>query len=87
MKLEDDAIRLRPFTLDDVPALVAALDGDEDVARWTHIPSPYTEGDAREFITSTSETAFAVCDAATGDLIEGSASASTTRMSSRSDTG
>jgi RimJ/RimL family protein N-acetyltransferase len=69
--LEDDAIRLRPFTLEDVPALVAALDGDEDVARWTRIPSPYTEGDAREFITGTSERAFAVCDAATGDLIGG----------------
>src|SRR5262245_44771194 len=69
--LEDDAILLRPVTLDDVPALVAALDGDEDIARWTRIPVPYTEHDAREFITDTSEKAFVVCDAATGDLIGG----------------
>lgn len=71
MRLEDETIRLRPFTADDVPALAAALDGDEDVARWTRIPSPYTEEDAREFIADTSERAFAVCDAVTGDLIGG----------------
>ena len=71
MKLEDEAVLLRPFTLDDVQALVSALDGDEDIARWTRIPSPYTERDAREFINETPERAFAVCDRATGDLIGG----------------
>jgi hypothetical protein len=65
VNLQDDAIRLWPFTLEDVPALVAALDGDEDLARWTRIPSPYTDGDARKFIMGTSERAFAVWDAAT----------------------
>ena len=71
MRLADEAVLLRPFTLGDVRALVAALDGDEDIARWTRIPSPYNKSDAREFITATSERAFAVCDAATGDLIGG----------------
>ena len=71
MRLEDEAVLLRPFALDDVQALVAALDGDEEIARWTRIPSPYAESDAREFITGTSERAFAICDAVTGDLIGG----------------
>jgi RimJ/RimL family protein N-acetyltransferase len=71
VRLADEAVLLRPFTLGDVRALVAALDGDEDIARWTRIPSPYNESDACEFITGTSERAFAVCDAATGDLIGG----------------
>ena len=71
MRLEDERVLLRPLTLDDVPALVAALDGDKDIARWTRIPSPYKEADAREFITGTSERAFAVRDAATGELIGG----------------
>ena len=71
MRLDDEAIRLRPFVLEDVPELVAALDGDEEIARWTRVPSPYSEADAREFILGTDEKAFAVCDAESGELIGG----------------
>jgi RimJ/RimL family protein N-acetyltransferase len=42
VKLEDDAIVLRPFTQEDVPELVAAL-ADPEISRWTRIPFPYTE--------------------------------------------
>jgi [ribosomal protein S5]-alanine N-acetyltransferase len=70
MTLEDDAIVLRAYTEDDVPALVAALN-DREISRWTRIPFPYTEEDAREFLRSTTETAFAVTNKETGDLLGG----------------
>jgi RimJ/RimL family protein N-acetyltransferase len=70
VRLEDDAIVLRPFTEEDVPELVAALD-DPEISRWTRIPSPYTEKDAREFLRSASETAFAVTDTRSGRLLGG----------------
>jgi RimJ/RimL family protein N-acetyltransferase len=50
MELRDDDLLLRPWTLDDVPALAAALD-DPEIHRWIPmIPHPYTEDDARSFI-------------------------------------
>jgi RimJ/RimL family protein N-acetyltransferase len=50
MQLRDGDLELRPWTLDDVPALVAACNDDE-IRRWlTMIPSPYTEDDARTYI-------------------------------------
>jgi RimJ/RimL family protein N-acetyltransferase len=70
MTLEDDAILLRAYTEDDVPALVAALN-DREISRWTRIPFPYTEEDAREFLRSTTETAFAVTNKRTGELLGG----------------
>jgi [ribosomal protein S5]-alanine N-acetyltransferase len=70
MTLEDDAIILRAYTEDDVPALVAALN-DREISRWTRIPFPYTEEDAWEFLRSTTETAFAVMNKRTGDLLGG----------------
>ena len=70
MTLEDDAIVLRAYTEDDVPALVAALN-DREISRWTRVPFPYTEEDAREFLRSTSETAFAVTNKRTGELLGG----------------
>jgi [ribosomal protein S5]-alanine N-acetyltransferase len=70
MTLEDDAIILRAYTEDDVPALVAALN-DREISRWTRIPFPYTEEDAWEFLRSTTETAFAVINKRTGDLLGG----------------
>jgi RimJ/RimL family protein N-acetyltransferase len=70
MTLEDDAILLRAYTEDDVPALVAALN-DREISRWTRIPFPYTEEDAREFLRSRTETAFAVTDKRTGELLGG----------------
>ena len=44
---------LRPWTLDDVPAIVSACNEGE-IARWIHqIPSPYGDRDAREYVLST----------------------------------
>jgi RimJ/RimL family protein N-acetyltransferase len=70
MTLEDDAILLRAYTEDDVPALVAGLN-DCEISRWTRIPFPYTEEDAREFLRSRTETAFAVTNKRTGELLGG----------------
>ena len=48
--LRDDEILLRPWTLEDVPAVTAACQ-DPEIARWIpFIPSPYSEDDARKFI-------------------------------------
>jgi RimJ/RimL family protein N-acetyltransferase len=74
--LSDGIVSLRPWTLDDVPAVAAACD-DAEIARWIHaLPSPYRESDAREYVLST-EAAwadklgafFAVVDSASGDVI------------------
>ncbi|HEX4747888.1 MAG TPA: GNAT family protein [Gaiellaceae bacterium] len=54
MELRDGDLVLRPWTEDDVPALVDACN-DAEIARWIPvIPSPYTEEDARAFISGTS---------------------------------
>ncbi|HSK16568.1 MAG TPA: GNAT family protein [Gaiellaceae bacterium] len=71
MRLEDDAIVLRPLEEDDAPALAAAIGDDPDLDRWTSIPFPYTEELAREFIATTEESAFAVLDRASGELLGG----------------
>jgi RimJ/RimL family protein N-acetyltransferase len=66
--LEDDAILLRPFADDDVPAIVAACQ-DAEIPRWTRVPSPYTEADAREFLANRTERAFAIADRVSGQLL------------------
>jgi RimJ/RimL family protein N-acetyltransferase len=74
--LSDGIVSLRPWTLDDVPAIAAACD-DPEIARWIHqLPSPYRESDAREYVAST-EAAwndglgafFAVVDCGSGEVI------------------
>jgi RimJ/RimL family protein N-acetyltransferase len=51
--LSDGIVSLRPWTLDDVPAIAAACD-DVEIARWIHqLPSPYRESDAHEYVLST----------------------------------
>jgi RimJ/RimL family protein N-acetyltransferase len=51
VELRDDAIVLRPFTLDDVPAIVAACQ-DPEILYWIPvIPRPYTEQHARDFVS------------------------------------
>jgi RimJ/RimL family protein N-acetyltransferase len=74
--LSDGVVSLRPWTLDDVPAIAAACD-DVEIARWIHqLPSPYRETDAREYVVST-EVAwhdrlgafFAVVACASGDVV------------------
>ena len=71
MRLEDDAVVLRPFEEDDAPALAVAIGDDPELDRWTSIPFPYTERHAREFIATTEETAFAILDRSTGELLGG----------------
>jgi RimJ/RimL family protein N-acetyltransferase len=48
-ELTDGALRLRPATLDDVPA-IASICRDPAIQRWTRVPSPYTEQDARDYV-------------------------------------
>src|SRR5437764_9320617 len=74
--LTDGVVRLRTFTLDDIPAVTAACQ-DPDIARWTAmVPSPYTEDDARSWIMTHREgfaagtdLPLAIVDAATGELL------------------
>ncbi len=50
MELRDGDIKLRAWTLDDVPAIVAACN-DAEIQKWIPvIPRPYTEEDACAFI-------------------------------------
>jgi RimJ/RimL family protein N-acetyltransferase len=50
VELRDGDLVLRPWTEDDVPALVAGCN-DPEIARWIPtIPHPYTEADALAFI-------------------------------------
>lgn len=71
MRLEDDAIVLRPFEEDDASALAAAIDDDPELDRWTRIPFPYTEEHALAFISTTEEKAFAIVDRANAALLGG----------------
>lgn len=71
MRLEDEAILLRLLEEDDAPAVAAAVGDDPELDRWTSIPFPYTEDRAREFIASTEETAFAILDRSTKELLGG----------------
>lgn len=55
VELRDDDLVLRPWSEDDVPALVEACN-DREIVRWIPlIPSPYTEADARAFVGGGSE--------------------------------
>ena len=50
MVLRDGDLELRPWTMDDVPALVDACN-DPEIRHWIPvIPRPYTEEDARAFV-------------------------------------
>jgi RimJ/RimL family protein N-acetyltransferase len=74
--LSDGIVSLRPWTLDDVPAIAATCD-DVEIARWIHqLPSPYRESDAREYVISTEAgwndklgAFFAVVDCASGGVV------------------
>jgi RimJ/RimL family protein N-acetyltransferase len=74
--LSDGIVSLRPWMLDDVPAIATACN-DPEIAHWIHqLPSPYTETDAREYVLST-EAAwgdrigafFAVVERASGQVV------------------
>src|SRR5215831_10202605 len=74
--LSDGEIALRPWRERDVLAIVAAC-RDEDIAWWLdQVPQPYDEADARTYVAMTrrgwkdgTHAAFAVTDAATGEVV------------------
>jgi RimJ/RimL family protein N-acetyltransferase len=47
--LRDGPTALRPWREDDIPALVRACQ-DPEIPRWTRVPSPYGESDARVYM-------------------------------------
>jgi [ribosomal protein S5]-alanine N-acetyltransferase len=49
--LADAEVRLRPWTLGDVPAVTAAC-RDPEISRWTVVPDEYTDQHATEFIAT-----------------------------------
>jgi RimJ/RimL family protein N-acetyltransferase len=75
MELRTDGIVLRPWRLEDAPAVTAACQ-DPEIARWIPlIPIPYREEHARAFLADSVRRfengegyAFAVLDAETGAL-------------------
>jgi RimJ/RimL family protein N-acetyltransferase len=80
--LTDGIVELRPWTPADVPALVAALDGDPVISVWLdQVPQPFTEDNGARFVDGSNsrwaegaQASFALVDAATDELL-GSAGA------------
>ncbi len=77
---EHPNIIIRPYTLDDVPAMYAAVrESIAEVAAWlSWCHAEYTEAEAREYIASRaearsteSEYGFAICDAMSGEYLGG----------------
>jgi RimJ/RimL family protein N-acetyltransferase len=73
--LSDGVVALRAVTLDDVPAITRACQ-DPEIARWTLVPSPYDESDARSFVCGLDAVhaagrslSLAVVDASAGPLL------------------
>ncbi|MDH4352905.1 MAG: GNAT family N-acetyltransferase, partial [Actinomycetota bacterium] len=72
--LRDDDLLLRPWRPEDAPAVHAACQ-DPEIQRWTLVPSPYSEADARDFVGgsdqrwATGKPSFAAVDATTGALL------------------
>jgi len=66
-------VTLRPWREEDAPA-VAEICQDPEIPRWTNVPSPYSEEDARTFIRETlagerAEMARVIVDAESGELL------------------
>jgi RimJ/RimL family protein N-acetyltransferase len=66
-------VTLRGWREEDIPA-VTAICQDPEIPRWTNVPSPYTEDDARAFIGDVlagrfHELALAVVDAPSDELL------------------
>jgi RimJ/RimL family protein N-acetyltransferase len=69
-------LHLRPFRSSDAPAVHAACQ-DPEIQRWTTVPSPYREADARSFVeefcpnewATGRGVVFAVVDSRGGDLL------------------
>ena len=75
--LADEVVALRPWRAEDAPAVVAAIDGDPEIARWLdQVPQPYGLDDAHAYIAACrrgwdegTAANFAVVDAADGTLL------------------
>jgi RimJ/RimL family protein N-acetyltransferase len=74
VELRDDVIRLRPWRMEDAPAVVAACQ-DPAISYWIPwVPSPYATEDAETFLRGCLESGderwpFAIEDAETGELL------------------
>ena len=74
MEVRGEGIVLRPWRIEDVPAVTAACQ-DPEVARWlAFVPEPYTEADARFYVQDCIDAPderkpFAITDAETGAVI------------------
>jgi RimJ/RimL family protein N-acetyltransferase len=73
--LDDGVVRLRLMAEEDVPAVVEAVQ-DPEIPRWTRVPTPYGEGDARQFqrsvtngLATGTDLAAVVVDAETDELL------------------
>jgi ribosomal-protein-alanine N-acetyltransferase len=75
--LSDGVVTLRPWSRDDVEALVTYLDGEDEIVRWLDaIPQPYREAEALSWIEHASSAwregtsaPFAVTDATSRELV------------------
>jgi RimJ/RimL family protein N-acetyltransferase len=74
MQVRGEGVVLRPWRIEDVPAVTAACQ-DAEIARWlSFVPQPYTEMHARLYVedcmdASDDRKPFAIMDAETGALI------------------
>jgi RimJ/RimL family protein N-acetyltransferase len=74
MKLRGEGVVLRPWRIEDAPAVAAACQ-DAEIARWlSFVPQPYTEEDARFYVRDCIDATedrkpFAITDAETGQVI------------------
>ena len=73
--LSDGVVSLRLWRPDDAGAVTAACQ-DPEYPRWTHIPAPYSEADANEWLAGRAEcwaqgteANFAVVGATSGELL------------------
>ena len=74
MEVRGEGVVLRPWRIEDVPAVTAACQ-DAEIARWlAFVPEPYTEADARFYVQDCIDAPeerkpFAITDAETGEVI------------------
>jgi RimJ/RimL family protein N-acetyltransferase len=74
MEIQGEGVVLRPWRLEDVPAVTAACQ-DPEIERWlAFVPQPYTEADARFYVQDCIDAPeerkpFAITDAETGAVI------------------
>ena len=73
--LSDGVVTLRAWRRDDVPWLVEACQ-DPEIPRWTAVPSPYGEADARAFVAAQEDrraageaAPFAIASTGDGELL------------------